>query len=90
MFVYKQFCLEIFQILVDFSCSIRRVYTMSVAFDLPTDRLQASRLQSNSYFSYVIFLIFNMEKLAQWDSKVFGLNSTDGLDWIGLWNTTLL
>ena len=60
------------------------------ALELPTDRLQARRSQSVSYFSYIIFLIFHMGRLAQWDSKVLGLNSTDELGWAGQWDLTSL
>ena len=28
-----------------------------------------------------------MRRLEQWDSKVLGLNSTDGLGWAGLWDS---
>ena len=49
------------------------------AFELRTDRFQASR----SFYVYLIFLISHMDRLAQWDSKVLCLNSTDGLGYFG-------
>ena len=44
-----------------------------------------------SYFSYIVIFIFHMGILAQWDFKVLGLNSTDGLGWTrGQWDQTPL
>ena len=49
------------------------------AFELSTVRFHASR----SFYIYLIFLISNMDKSAQWDLKVLCLNSTDGLGYFG-------
>ena len=53
--------------------------TMLSAFELRTDRFHVSR----SFYIYLIFLISHMDRLAQWDSKVLCLNSTDGLGYFG-------
>ena len=49
------------------------------ALELRTDKLQARRSQQDSYVLYIIFLIFHLGRLAQWDLRVPGLNSTNAL-----------
>ena len=41
-------------------------------------------------FIYIEFFIFHMAILAQWDSKVLGLNSANGLGRAGQWDPTPL
>ena len=48
------------------------------------------RPQQDSYFSYIVFFIFHMGILAQWDSKIIDLISADGLGWAGQWDPTPL
>ena len=49
------------------------------ALELRTDKLQARRSRQDSYVLYIIFLIFHLGRLAWWDLKDLGLNSTNTL-----------
>ena len=55
-------------------------YTILGGLELPA-RYTPDEKTTIRFFSYVVFFIFHIGILVQWDSKFLGLNTAKWLDW---------